>query len=336
MPRTAWSASQGWVARSTVTSRERGGGAPARASGVAPTTTSTCSGRLPGELLHQGTGAVGERDQRHLAGGEAGGQVRGDHATLPRTPVEDLDEAAGAAATPLGGGDLGQDLVGHGIGGLADVAGPAGDRREQADHPEGIAGGGLEQGAQPLDLGREDPLERVVAGVDQEPVGDHPGAVDEGVHRAPRGPHRGERLRHRHPVADVHLEVADGGPRILEGREIASHLAGREEVGAAVRYRSRDAEGGQQVVHKRARGLRTTRKQAVPIPMQARYMTTDTMIPARSMGCPNSARPATKKAFTKVSRVLPARETRASFWSTCWATSLVGKLLPGDAVEVNG
>ena len=140
------------------------------------------------QLVDERGRAVGQRQQPHTACGEVPAQRRRDHAPLPGAPADRDHAAAVAPASRLGGGDLVDDLVGHGVVGLPGVAGARRHRREHAEPPERIGGRRVEQRAKAERLGRHHAVQLRLGLVGDQRVGYDARAVDQAAHRAPGAP----------------------------------------------------------------------------------------------------------------------------------------------------
>src|SRR5690606_36032031 len=100
-------------------------------------------------------------------------------------------------------------------------------RGEEEDGVERIAGGGLEECVEAVDLRGEDALEVLRTLVLEPAVGEHARAVDDGRERAERGARLGKRSGERLAVAHVDRRVASLGADEREVGESGSDLARR-------------------------------------------------------------------------------------------------------------
>ena len=148
------------------------------------------------DLVDEHAGPDGERDHRDAERREPLLQLGRHHPAFPRPPPERLHEHLRAAAG-LGPRDLREDLVRHGVVGLAVVAAAGRDRREDAEELQRIVRGCGEKREQPLHLRVEDPVELLV-GLLRRSSG-RPGRPRRGPARR-RDPTRRERGRGRRPA----------------------------------------------------------------------------------------------------------------------------------------
>lgn len=154
------------------------------------------------------------------------------HAGIPWAPAQGPHQAGRSAACLLGQRHLVEDLVGHRVVALPDVAAAGGHRREQADHLECIAGGRVQQGAQSADLGLEDPVEAVEGLLVQRCVGEHAGTVHQSGDGAEVVADAVEQRRQLCRVADVGGGVAHPGAGCGQcGQRGADLAVGQDALG---------------------------------------------------------------------------------------------------------
>ena len=172
------------------------------------------------DVAGEEVGSGGGFDEANAFALEDFAESFGDHAAVPRAPVEG-DHAALRATAGFGLGHLVQHFVGGGVVHLAGATEASGVAGEEGDEAKFVGGGGGEEIAEAVDFRAVNEVELLLGLLLDELVGEHARAVDEAANGAVRGADFGERGGDGGGIADIERGVVGecaGGANLGEMR----------------------------------------------------------------------------------------------------------------------